>query len=293
MAQLGGLIAQAAVTGLLIGGVYALIAAGLTMIFGVLGFLNLAHGEFVMVAMYLAYFLTVKAGWNPYATVLVTVPALLLLGGVVYRLLVRPALGTPLLTQVVLTVGLLLVMQNTALVAFKATTRSLPVTEATAAAWRLGGFYIEPAKVIAFAFAVAVTVALFAFLRHTDMGRAIRAVAQSPEHAMRIGLPTRRIFLVAFSLGTGILGVAGSVLIPLFAVEPAIGGEFLLIALMVVILGGLGDFRGALAGGLITGVAVSIGQVTLPGSLGPVVGFVIMVVLLFIRPAGIFGGKGV
>lgn len=284
------LIAQSIVTGVMIGGVFALISVGLTLIWGVMRIINFAHGEFLMVAMYIAYFLVARGGWDPYATLLVTTPALFLLGALIFRGTIRPILGHPSMNQIMLTVGLSLILQNLALVFFKAdvlTTR----TEYTRMILSVGPVIIRVPQLIAFIGSALTALLLYWYLQRTDTGRAIRAAAQNKQAATLMGVDVQRIYLLAFGLGSATLGVAASFMISFYYTSPTVGLFFGLIAYVVVVLGGLGNFLGTLVAGLIIGLTESVGAAILPGSLSRVLTFAFFILVLLFRPQGLFGGK--
>ncbi len=284
------LLLQALVNGLMIGGIFALISVGLTLIWGVMKIINFAHGEFLMIAMYVAYFAVAKAGLDPYLTILITVPALFLVGGVIFQATIRPVLKDPQMNQILLTLGLSLVLQNLALVLFKADVLFVQ-TWYNQVTFRLGPVMFELPKLIAFGGSVLAAWFLYRFLQATDLGRAIRAASQNPEAASLMGIHVQRTYLVAFGIGSACLGVAGSLMLPFYYISPTVGLFFGLIAFVVVVLGGMGDFMGALVSGLIIGLSESLGAALLPGSLSRVFTFVIFVTFLLFRPQGIFGRR--
>ncbi|HAJ37124.1 MAG TPA: branched-chain amino acid ABC transporter permease [Chloroflexi bacterium] len=284
------LIAQSIITGIMIGGVFALISVGLSLIWGVMRIINFAHGEFLMVAMYIAYFLVARGGWDPYATLLVTTPALFLLGALIFRGTIRPILGHPSMNQIMLTVGLSLILQNLALVFFKAdvlTTR----TEYTRMILSIGPVIIRVPQLIAFIGSALTAFLLYWYLQRTDTGRAIRAAAQNKQAATLMGVDVQRIYLLAFGIGSATLGVAASLMISFYYTSPTVGLFFGLIAYVVVVLGGLGNFLGTLVAGLIIGLTESVGAAILPGSLSRVLTFALFILVLLFRPQGLFGGK--
>ena len=283
-------LAQALVTGLLVGGIYALISAGFTLVFGVLGILNFAHGELLMLAMYGTFFLFTIFGIHPYLAILIMLPALLIFGALLYRVCIHPVIDASHLSHVMLTVGISLFLQNAALFAFTADFRSVQVPFALSKL-ELGPVVVGMPHLVAFACSVAVTLVLYWLLRSTDLGRSIRAAAESREAALLMGVDVKKVYLVTFAIGAACLGVAGPLLTPIYYMAPDIGGLFIMTVFAVVVLGGMGNFLGALAGGLIIGVAESLGNFYMPGSLGPVVAFSVLILVLLFKPEGVFGGK--
>ena len=284
------LLAQAVVTGILIGGIFALISVGLSLIWGVMRIINFAHGEFLMIGMYIAYFMVAKAGWDPYLTIVVTAPMLFLVGAFIFQITIRPILKDPPMNQIMLTVGLSLILQNLALVLFKADVRTAS-TAYTRLNFMLGPVVVRGSQLIAFIGSGLAAFALYWFLQKTDTGRAIRAAAQNRDAAALTGVNVRNIYLLAFGIGSASLGIAASLMISFYYTSPTVGSFFGLIAFVVVVLGGMGNFPGALVAGLIIGLTESIGAALLPGSLSRVLTFGIFIVTLLFRPFGIFGGR--
>jgi branched-chain amino acid transport system permease protein len=284
------LLAQAFTSGIMLGGVFALIAIGLTLIWGVMGVINFAHGEFLMIGMYIAYFLAAKTGLDPYLTILVTVPAVFLIGAGIFQVNIRPVLKDPVMNQILLTVGLMLVLQNLALVLFTATPMSLanPYNTTT---FDVGPVVVPLSNLLGLVGSLLGVAILWWFLQYTDMGRAIRAASQNREAATLMGIDVRRTYLVAFGIGSACVGLAASLMIPFYYVSPLVGAFLGLVAFVVVILGGMGDVLGALVGGLIIGLSETMGAAILPGSLSRVLTFAIFILMLLFRPQGIFGRR--
>jgi branched-chain amino acid transport system permease protein len=285
----GDLLLQAAISGLLLGGVYGLVASGLSLIFGVLRIINFAHGAVMMLGMYATYWLFTLLGVDPYLSIFITGPAFFGLGMVVQRVVIEPNRSAAEHNQLLLTLGLALFLENLALVLWQGDFRTVRPAYA-GASFVLGDALVEVPRLVACAGAVIMALALFAFLRLTDVGKAIRALSEEPEGAMLLGIDVRRIRAVAFGIGAACVAVAGALVTPFFYVAPDVGESFNIMAFVVVVLGGMGNFMGALAGGFIVGLAESLGAALLPGSLKHLVVFALFVLVLLFRPAGLVGG---
>lgn len=283
-------ILQALASGLMIGGVFALISVGLTLIWGVMKIINFAHGEFLMIGLYLAYFLINNVGMDPYLTILVTTPALFLVGIAIFQATIRPILKHPPMNQIMLTLGLSLILQNLALVLFKADVLSVR-TRYTGINFMVGGVVVTLTEAIAFVGSVVATLLLYYILKTTDMGRWIRASAQNPTAATLMGVDVRFTYLLAFGMGSACLGVAASLLMPFYYTSPTVGLFLGLIAFVVVVLGGMGNFLGVFIGGLIIGLTESLGAAVMPGSLSRVFTFGVFVLFLLFRPQGILSRR--
>jgi branched-chain amino acid transport system permease protein len=286
----GGLLLQAVVSGLLLGGVYGLVASGLTLIFGVLRIINFAHGAVLMLGMYASYWLWVWASLDPYASVFLTAPLFFVVGAAIQKIVIEPNRAAAEHNQLLLTLGLALFLENLALVLWQGDFRTLRVPYANAS-FVIGEALVEVSRLVAAGGAVLIALALFFFLRLTDVGKAIRALSEEREGAMLVGIDVGRIRAVAFGIGSACAAVAGALITPFFYIAPDVGESFNIMAFVVVVLGGMGNFLGALLGGLIVGLAESLGAAFLPGSLKQFVVFVIFVLVLMFRPEGLFGGS--
>lgn len=280
-------VVQAIANGLIMGAIYALVAGGLTLIFGVMGIINAAHGEFLMVSMFIAYFAMTLFGVSPYAAILIATPLMFVVGALIFRAFIVPVLDAPEINQILLTVGVSLLLQNLALLAFGGDYQSLklPLAEQSL---RLAGAVVTLPQALAFVLSLVTTVACWAVLRFTDYGRAARAVAQNRKGALLVGIDVRRVYLFAFAAGAACLGVAGPLLLPIYYVAPDVGSLFLLVAFVVVVMGGLGNFVGALVAGLIIGVVEMVAGLFVSSSLAPIANFIAFILVLVFRPQGLF-----
>ena len=280
---------QTLASGLLTGGIYALIGIGLTIIFGVMRVVNFAHGALVMVGMYATYFLFTYSHVDPFFSLVVVMPAMFVAGVVLQKTLIAPVLRAPELNQILLTEGISIVLINTALLLF--TSNYLTMTTSYAGATlHLGGVSVSKPQIAAFAIAVVITGAVYAFLVRTPTGRQIRAAAQDAEAARLLGINIKRVQSLTFGLGVAAAGAAGSLLMPIYyRVEPNAGSPFTLKAFVVVVLGGMGSVTGALVGGIVLGVAESLGAVYIATGYKDVIGFVIFLLVLTLKPSGLLG----
>jgi len=282
------IVLQAAFNGLLLGGVYGLVSVGLTLIFGVMRVVNFAHGEFLMLGMYAAYWLVVLTGVHPYIALL-PVGLLLFAAGVLIQWgLIQRVLGQADETQILLTVGLSAVLQGVVLFVWGADYRSIrsPLASASIA---LGPAFLSVPRLIAFGVALMLGGGLYLLLRSTDLGKAMRAAAENREVAMLLGINPLRIYLVAFGIGIGLVGIAGALMIPVLPTFPTVGTLFSLIAFVVVVLGGMGDVVGAMIGGMIIGITEALVATYVALDLVPVATFLIFITILLKRPQGLFG----
>ncbi|MCC7106873.1 MAG: branched-chain amino acid ABC transporter permease [Chloroflexi bacterium] len=281
------LLLQSVVNGLLIGGIYALLAIGLTMTFGVLNIVNLAHGEFTMLGMYAAFFAFTLLGIDPYVLLIVALPAFFLLGLVVERFLIEPIVNAAHSIQILLATGLSLVIQNLALFLWTANFRSIRPLYADLSL-QIGGVGISIPRVAALVVALLLSGLLYLALRHTDLGKAVRACANQREAAYLCGINVRRIYGITFGIGTACAAAAGILIMPFFFAYPTVGSTLLLTGFVIVILGGMGNFAGALVGGFIVGLGEAFGELVIPGSMKQLVTYAILVLVLLVRPTGLF-----
>jgi branched-chain amino acid transport system permease protein len=274
----------------LFGGVFSLMAVGLTLIFGVMRVVNFAHGDMMVWGMYLAWLMATRAGIDPYVGFLVCAAALFVLGFVVQRVLVQRVVDAPHEMQILLMLGIALVLENTALLLFGPEPQRVRSGLAQATVW-LGPVFVDVARLIAFGVAVVLTLLLSLFLFRTDLGRSIRAAADNTYGALVIGTNVPRVYAMAFGVGAACVGAAGALVAPLLPFQPPTGLQLSVASFNIVIIGGMGSLLGAFVGGLLVAVAESLGAVFLRPSLKELVSFSLLVVILLFRPAGIFGRR--
>jgi branched-chain amino acid transport system permease protein len=288
---------QTVIQGFLLGGLYALIGIGMTIIMGVMKVINLAHGELMMVAMYIAFVLYSAFHIDPYLSVVVAAPALFLLGAAIQKYLINPVLKVDSIlpeNQVILTVGIGMVLANIATIVFTSDYRQTPVDYGTKA-WYLSDIWrSSPVELslsmpwtVSFVIAVLITAGLWFFLTRTDIGKSIRATAQDRDAAVLMGVNVDRMRMVTFGLGSALVGAAGCLFIPIYYIYPDIGGQFTLIAFVITILGGLGSTVGAILGGLVLGLFESLTATYIGMGWAPVGRFMIFVAALIFLPGGV------
>ncbi len=283
-------LAQAVINGLLIGGIYALVSIGVTLIFGVVKIVNFAQGEFVMIGMYLSFFLATQFGIDPVVSLVVTMPVLFGVGVLIQHFLIRRVLGQNDMPQIFLTFALSLLIVNLSLLLFTGNYRTVH-TWYSDEALHLGGLYIPLAKLLAFGLAMVLSGALWVFLHTTDLGKAMRAAAQNREVAMLMGINPNRVFCVALGVALALAGAAGSLLMPFYPAYPLVGQVFVLMAFVAVVLGTLGNIVGALVASLMMGVAESLGIQFIGADSGLIVVFLMLLLTLAVRPSGLAGGR--
>jgi branched-chain amino acid transport system permease protein len=283
------ILAQAVINGLLIGGVYALVSIGVTLIFGVVKIVNFAQGEFVMIGMYISFFLANSFGVDPLVSLLVSMPALFVIGVLVQYFLIRRVLALGDMPQIFLTFALSLLLMNIALLLFTANYRTVQ-TAYSELSFHIGPLYFPVAKLIAFVIAMLLSAVLYLFLHGTDLGKAMRAAAQNREVAMLMGINPDRVFCVAVGVALALAGAAGSLLMPFYPAYPLVGQVFVLMAFVAVVLGTLGNITGALIASLMMGVAESLGVQFVGADSGLIVVFAMLLLTLAFRPNGLFGG---
>ena len=282
------LVGQGLLSGFLFGGVYSLMAVGLTLIFGVMRVVNFAHGDMMVWGMYMAWLLSMRAGIDPYVGFLVCGAGLFILGFVVQRGLVERIVDAPHEMQILLMLGVALVLENAALVAFgpdPARVRS-PLAQGTI--W-LGPIFVDLARLLTFALAMVLTATLWLFLTRTDLGRSMRAAADNPYGARVIGTDVRKVYAAAFGVGAACVGAAGALVSPILPFQPTSGLGLSVTSFNIVIIGGMGSLPGAFVGGILVSVAESMGAVFLSPSMKELVSFGLLIAILLFRPAGLFG----
>ena len=284
------IIVPAVLNGLMTGAVYALVALGLTLVYGVLHIINFAHGALLTAAMFAAFFAHRLLGLDPYIAVVILTPLFFLLGYGLQRFIIGPAAHGEDRNILLITLGLAVVIENALLYAFRADTRTINLPYAFDVI-EVGTTILAIPRVIAFVAVIAVALVLWLIMQWTDTGKAIRAVAKEKLGAELCGIDVTHIYAVTFGLSTACLAIAACLLIPTYYVNPSAGNAFVLIAFTIVVLGGMGSVIGALVGGLLVGVVESVSSLYLGESLGQIGIFVIFILMLLVRPSGLFGDR--
>jgi len=284
------ILVPAVLNGLMTGAVYALVALGLTLIYGVLHIINFAHGAMLTAAMFAAFFAHQWLGLDPYVAALALTPLFYLLGYGLQRFVIGPAAHGEDHNILLVTLGLAVVIENALLYAFRADTRTINLPYAFDVV-EIGNAFLAVPRVVAAGAVVAVALALWLIMRWTDTGKAIRAVAKEKLGAELSGINVAHIYAVTFGLGTACLAIAACLLIPTYYVNPHAGNAFVLIAFTIVVLGGMGSVPGALLGGLFVGVVESLSGFYLGESLGQIGIFAMFILMLLFRPNGLFGER--
>jgi branched-chain amino acid transport system permease protein len=284
------ILIPAVLNGLLIGAIYALVALGLTLIYGVLHIINFAHGALLSAALFAAFFSFRLLGLDPYAAVFLLAPMFFVVGYVLQRFIIGPASHGDDRNMLLVTLGIAVVVENALLYAFRADTRTIDVRYAFQTI-DVGWTFLAIPRVVGFVAAFAVALSLWLLMTFTDIGRAIRAVAKEKLGAELAGIDVGHVYAVTFGLGTACVAVAACLLIPTYYVNPHVGDAFVLVAFTIVVLGGMGSVPGALIGALLVGVVESLSGLFLGESLGQIGIFLIFIVVLLVRPSGLFGAR--
>jgi branched-chain amino acid transport system permease protein len=282
------LFLQSLISGILIGGVYALIGIGLTIIFGVMRIINFAHGDIMMVGMYLTYNLFTLCGIDPFLSVVICIPLMFLFGGLLQKVFINRVLNALPQNQILLTIGLGLIMSNTVMLIYTSDYKIL-TTSYSSGSFSLMGISVSEPLAISFVITAVITAILYWFLMKTDMGQAIRATAQDRQAAQLMGINVKRMSVIAFGLGAALAGTAGALISPTYYIFPQIGSTFTLKAFVITVLGGMGSIIGATLGGILIGIAESLGAVYISSGWKEVLVYVIFLMVLLFKPSGLLG----
>ncbi|MFC3058931.1 branched-chain amino acid ABC transporter permease [Paenirhodobacter populi] len=282
---------QILVNGLMLGGLFAIVSIGLTLIFGIVKVVNFAHGEFLMAGMFITWLITTRLGLHPYAAVIIVVPALFVMGALTQRLLIQPLMSArDDHVQIFATVGLSTALINLALLIFGADIANTPA-HGLRAPISLGPVRVLTGQLYIFGAAIALVVALHLMMKHSQIGRAIRAVAQNRSAAELMGINVNRIYILSFGIGAACVGLAAVLIAPLYPTSSNIGTYFVLTAFVVVVLGGLGSIPGAFFGALLIGMLDALSGFYIGSDLREAVVFGVFLVILILKPSGLFGNR--
>lgn len=281
------LVIQSLISGILLGGIYSLIAAGLTLVCGVMNIFNFAHGSMVMLGMYTSYFLWKLVGLHPYLSIIVIIPVFMLFGMLIYKIVLDSSMNADENMKIFLILGLMFLIENMALFLWGPNFRTVSVRLSNATFY-VRDIMISVSRLIAFIGSVFFSLLLYCVLKFSDFGKYLRAAAEEKEGAAIVGINVRRVYTYAFGIGAACAGVAGALLVPFSTTFPDVGNLFLITMFVVIVLGGMGSYIGALISGLIIGVAESIAAVFMPGSMKITVSLFIFVLVLLFKPEGLF-----
>jgi branched-chain amino acid transport system permease protein len=282
------MVGQVVISGLLAGALYAMVALGLALIFGVMRVINVAHGTLLMLGAYTTFWWFHFLGLNPYLSLLASMPLMFALGMLLQRTLVRRVVDAPELSSLLLTFGISIALVNLTQLAFTSDLRSV---EFLTGAFIVGPFALSKSRLIAFACAAGITLFAFWFLQKTKLGKAIRATSQSREVAMVCGINAPRIHLYTFGIASALAAAGGSLVAGIVAIQPEMGQVYTFKSFLVIVLGGAGNYPGALLGGMLLGLVEQLASLFLTTQLSEAVAYVLLVLVLLLRPTGLLGGR--
>jgi len=281
---------QVIINGILSGGLYAVVAIGFSLIWGVMNLINLAHGSMIILGAYITYLITDKTGLDPFLTLPVSGLILFSVGFLTQKFLINRIIQASVFMTLILTFGLDLLFINMNLSLFTADLRSI-TTSYAGLGWKFGDLAIPYTRSGVFVFALILTLGLFLFMERTRLGKAIKATSFDREAAGLVGVNVSRVYALTFGLGAGMAGMAGSLISVVYSFSPVVGATFTMKSFVVVVLGGLGSIPGAIIGGLILGIAENIASVALEAGYKDAISFILLVGILVFRPRGILGKK--
>ncbi|MUV60248.1 branched-chain amino acid ABC transporter permease [Halobacterium sp. CBA1126] len=285
------LLVQSLLNGLLLGGIYAVAALGLSLVFGIMDIVNLAHGHMLMVGAYVAIVLFTALGLTPIVGMVVAFAVLFVLGMALQRFVLEPVVGEGMEQPIIVLFGLALMLQSIGRIVVGSTAQATDIN-IPGDAISIGAATLSFPRVVTFVLSIVLILGTWAFLKYTTTGLAIRATAQNSSAAQYMGVDTDNIYVLTLGIGTGLAGAAGALLSMLFPITPYVGWSYLLKAFAVVVLGGVGSIAGTLVGGLILGVSENVGVLYLGGGFRDIISFGIFVLVLLVRPHGLFGSSG-
>ncbi len=282
------MVGQVIISGLLAGALYSMVALGLALIYGVMRVINIAHGTILMLGAYTTFWWFRLLGINPFVSLLVSIPLLFLLGMFLQRTLVNRVVDAPELSSLLLTFGISIALVNVAQLAFTSDVRSV---EFLTGAFLVGPIALSKSRLVSFAFAVVITLLAFWFLQKTKLGKAIRATSQSSDIAMVCGINVQRIHLYSFGIASALAAAGGSLVAVIVAIQPEMGQVYTFKSFLVIVLGGAGNYPGALLGGMLLGLVEQLSSLFLTTQVSEAVAYVLLVLVLLLRPTGLLGGR--
>ena len=282
------MVGQVIISGLLAGALYSMVALGLALIYGVMRVINIAHGTLLMLGAYTTFWWFRLLGINPYLSLLVALPLMFLLGMLLQRTLVTRVVDAPELSSLLLTFGISIALVNVAQFAFTSDVRSV---EFLTGAFLVGPFALSKSRLVSFAFALVITLLAFWFLQKTKLGKAIRATSQSSDVAMVCGINVQRIHLYSFGIASALAAAGGSLVAVIVAIQPEMGTVYTFKSFLVIVLGGAGNYPGALLGGMLLGLVEQLSSLFLTTQVSEAVAYVLLVLVLLLRPTGLLGGR--
>lgn len=285
------LVFEALLNGILLGGIYAVAALGLSLVFGIMDIVNLAHGHMLMVGAYVAIILFSAFSITPIVGMVVAFGVLFVFGMALQRILLERIVGGGMEQPIIVLFGLALMLQSIGRIVLGSDSQATDIG-IPGEALSIAGATLSFSRVVTFVISVALILGTWAFLKYTTTGLAIRATAQNSSAAQYMGIDTDNIYVLTLGIGTGLAGAAGALLSMLFPINPFVGWSYLLKAFAVVVLGGVGSVAGTLVGGLILGVSENVGVLYLGGGFRDIISFTIFVLVLLVRPHGLFGTSG-
>jgi branched-chain amino acid transport system permease protein len=285
------LLLQTLINGILIGGIYAVMMLGFSVIWGVMGVINLAHGDFLMVGAYLTWILNKTYGWEPFVALLVVMPIMFIYGYILQRILINRVIEKPILISLLVTYGLGIAMASTVKLIYTANPR---ITETVLTGyWEFGNVVLPITKTYVLIGALIMMTGLYVFLQRTRFGKSIRAAAQSKEAARMVGIEIDKVYAATFAICIALTGAAGMLISPHSSINPFMGSDWTLKAFAITAMSGLGNIPGALMGGMVLGLVENLLATFIPGvgsNVGIISSFVLLVLVLVTRPQGLFGG---
>ncbi len=282
------MIGQVVISGLLAGALYSMVALGLALIYGVMRVINIAHGTILMLGAYTTFWWFHLLGVNPYLSLLASMPLMFLLGVLLQWMLVTRVVDAPELSSLLLTFGISIALVNVTQLAFTSDLRSV---EFLTGAFLVGPIALSKSRLIAFAFALVITLLAYWFLKRTKLGKAIRATSQSSEVAMVCGINVQRIHLYAFGIASALAAAGGGLVAVMIAIQPEMGQVYTFKSFLVIVLGGAGNYPGALLGGMLLGLVEQLSSLFLTTQVSEAVAYVLLVLVLLLRPTGLLGGR--